>query len=87
MFCLLRASFYKLCTKIENSVGDQLFKSERKVHHTTKIQKATNFHSKEISGELQTAIYLRMMVGASYLDIFMIYNVHNGQVYIFFSKK
>ena len=36
MFRLPRASFYNLCTKIENNIGDQLFKSERKVRPTKK---------------------------------------------------
>ena len=86
MFRLPRASFYNLCTKIENNIGDQLFKSERKVRPTKQTQEATNFRGGEISGELRIAIYLRMMAGASYLDIFMIYDVHNGRIYNSFEK-
>ena len=33
MFRLPRASFYKLCKKIENSVGDQLFKSKKSMSY------------------------------------------------------
>mmetsp|Transcript_10140 Transcript_10140/g.11578 ORF Transcript_10140/g.11578 Transcript_10140/m.11578 type:complete len:128 (+) Transcript_10140:2-385(+) len=39
LFCLPRVFFYKLCTQIEISTGDHLFKSERKVRHQTKTQK------------------------------------------------
>ena len=86
MFRLPRASFYKLCTKIENNVGDGVFKTERKVRDTTKTGKATDFRGGAISGELRTAVYLRMMAGASYLDIFMIYDVRHKQVYDCFKK-
>jgi len=86
MFRLPRASFYKLCTKIEHSVSDQVFKTERKVCDTTKTEKETDFCGGEISGELQTIVYLGMMVGVSYLDIFMIYDVCRKQVYNSFQK-
>jgi len=69
MFRLPWASFYKLCTEIENSVGDHVFKSERKSRLPTKTKGATDFHGGEISRELRTAVYLRMMASASYLDI------------------
>ena len=81
MFRLPQASFYNLCTKIENSIGDELFKSKRKVRPSKKTQEATDFRGGEISGEVRLAVYLTMMAGASYLDIFMIYDVHNRQIY------
>ena len=72
--------------KNRNSVGDQVFKTERKVRDTKKTKAATDFRADEISGELPTAVYLRMMAGASYLDIFMIYNVRHKQVYNCFKQ-
>ena len=83
MFWLPRASFYKLCAKFKNSVGDHVFKSERKAHLSTKTKEVTDFHGGKISGKLQTAVYLKMMAGVSYLDIFMIYDVRYRQIYNF----
>ena len=49
-------------------------------------KKSTDFHGGEISGELQTAVYLIMMTGASYFNIFMIYDIRYRQIYDCFQK-
>lgn len=84
MFRMKRESFFKLCWIICDKVGDETFKLENTNGRKRKrTNKATEFHGGEVSGEVKLAIYLRMLSGASYLDVFMIYGVHPSRIYNF----
>ena len=87
VFRMKKISFHKLCLLIETNVGKDVFKSEK---HTTnyhsKTEAATNFRGGEISGEIRMAIFLRLLAGASYLDLFMLYDVSTKSVYNSFKK-
>jgi hypothetical protein len=86
MFRMTRQAFTKLCKKVGDSVGDNIFKSEHKTRPVTKTTKATLFRGGEVSGEVRLATYLRLMAGASYLDLFMIYDIKKKQIYSSFNK-
>jgi hypothetical protein len=86
MFRMPRTTFVKLCTQVSESVGDDVFKSENKTRSRKKTDNATKFRGGEIFGEVRMAAYLRIMSGASYLDIFMIYDMKTKQIYNSFEK-
>jgi hypothetical protein len=86
MFRMPRTTFVKLCTKVGESVGDDIFKSENKTRSRKKTDNATKFRGGVISGEVRMAAYLRIMSGASYLDVFMIYDMKTKQIYNSFEK-
>jgi hypothetical protein len=80
-FRMQRKSFIKLCALIANSVGDDKFKSESGTRVEKYTHNATEFRGGEISGELRLGMLLRLMAGASYLDLLMIYGVSQGAIY------
>jgi hypothetical protein len=86
MFRMSRTAFLKLCARVGESIGDGIFKSENKTRPTTKTTNATKFRGGEISGEVRLATYLRLMAGASYLDLFMIYDIGTKPIYNSFEK-
>jgi hypothetical protein len=87
MFRMPRKTFVKLCTQVGESVDDDVFKSENKTRSQKKTDNAaTKFRGGEISGEVRMAAYLRIMSGASYLDVFMIYDMKTKQIYNSFEK-
>lgn len=51
-------------------MGENEFKSERKTRQPTRTTNATNFFGGKISGETCVASFIRLMAGASYLDVF-----------------
>ena len=75
--------FKLLCEKIEDVVGKENFLSEEflelletsHVHKKLKIMNNAHKHSTGgfISGEIRLAITLRLMAGASYLDLGLLY--------------
>ena len=81
VFRMNRSSFVKFCSVIESQVGEDTFRSERKIHDANQTEAATNFRGGEVSGETRVAILLRLLAGASYLDLFMIYDVSSTTVY------
>lgn len=86
-FRMKKASFKTLCSDIENAVGPGIFRSEaheqsRKKH---RLDDAWEVHGGIISGEIKVAAYLRILSGASYLDVGDIYGFHDRTSYpIFF---
>jgi hypothetical protein len=83
MFRMPRESFDTLAQIIETSVGSDVFKSElymmeRKAPGTdAAIAQCGGF----ICGELKLALTLRMLAGASYLDLLMQYGVSPAALY------
>jgi len=86
LFRMTRPCFRKLCKKIEISVGREKFKSEsyiqelKKMGHSTKkgsIHLASLSSTGEyIPGEMKLVITLRLLAGASYLDMFLWLNIN-----------
>ena len=86
LFRMSRPCFKKLCRKIEKGVGEKVFKSEKYLEklksegHSTRLgsmhcaSEATT--GEYICGEIKVAIALRLMAGASYLDMFLWINVN-----------
>ena len=85
LFRMSRPCFRKLCNKIEKSVGEKVFKSEaylqelEKQGYTTSEGRMYQAHKETSSGyvpgEFKVAMSLRLMAGASYLDMFLWTNV------------
>ena len=85
LFRMYRACFLQLCLDIEAEVGTKEFKSEQYLQHldTTAIMDRTSsaYHARKhtsgdtISGEWKVALTLRMMAGATYLDMYLWSNV------------
>lgn len=81
-----RECFETLCNIVESEIGKDSFKSEsyimelRSLGHANCL--ATMYHAtrhssgKWLQGEIKTAINLRFLAGASYLDMFTAYRVH-----------
>ena len=96
LFRMTRPSFRKLCVKIEGAVGPSKFKSEayldnlKKIGHTTRESSMYNASLKTsggwISGEVKLAMTLRILAGASYLDMFLWFNVNPDNVCKFFRE-
>ena len=87
MFRIRRTSFFKLCGIIGDKVGDDDFKSEKNTRTPIKTDDATSFRGGEISGELCMGVFLRLLAGSSYLDLFMIYGMCPSSVYNSFHKS
>ena len=85
LFRMTRPCFNKLCARIENAVGEKEFKSEtyidglKKAKHTSlessMYHAALNGTGGYIPGEIKVAIALRILAGASYLDMFLWMNI------------
>ena len=86
LFRMSRPCFKKLCKKIEKGVGEKAFKSEKFLDkmkeegHSTvlgSMHRASEATTGDyICGEIKVAIALRMMAGASYLDMFLWMNIN-----------
>lgn len=101
MFRMTRSSFDRLCECIISKVGDDVFKSQEWldscVHDyeatmtTTnskrmRTQCATNALGGALSGELKVAVMLRLMAGASYLDLLLIFGISTSSIYKVFHE-
>ena len=85
LFRMKRSTFQKLCHRIECNVGDESFKSESyisklkregNVTEKGRIMNAARTNTGEyISGEWKVAMSLRLMAGATYLDMYLWANV------------
>jgi hypothetical protein len=78
--------FYNLSAMISDTIGEDEFKSETTTREWTKTSSATDFHGGDISGELRLGIFLRMLAGPSYLELFMIFGVSNSSIYNCFEQ-
>jgi len=76
MFRMKRESFRKLCDTVRDKIGDDEFKFEQR--------KENEFYGGQVSGEIKMTMFLRILAGASYLDVYLIYDVHTSKIYKFF---
>ena len=96
LFRMHKPCFSRLCNKIESVVGRKEFKSEEYIEelkeqgHTTREGSMYQAHVKSngdyIPGEVKVAITLRILAGASYLDMFLWFNVNANYVNEFTHK-
>jgi hypothetical protein len=96
LFRMPKPCFSRLCNKIESVVGRKEFKSEKYIKelkeqgHTTKEGSMYLAHVKKngdyIPGEVKVAITLRILAGATYLDMFLWFNVNANYVNEFTKK-
>lgn len=88
MFRMPRDSFNKLCGLIENAVGETVFQSES--YLASRVLPTTSAAMESIggfvSGQFKMAVTLRLLAGASYLDLLQQYNISTAAVYKFFHK-
>ena len=88
LFRMTRPCFRKLCKKIERAVGEKTFKSEQYLENLKReggqsTKEASMHHASRdewIPGEVKVAIALRILAGASYLDIFLWFNINADYV-------
>ena len=90
LFRMKRPCFNALCDKIEEAVGREKFQSEaylnelRSQGHTNKVARMYNnsigTNGEYIPGEVKVAMTLRILAGASYLDMFLWFNVNADHV-------
>ena len=85
-----RYSFDILCECVISKVGESTLQSQEWLlsHDATKpsTYHATNALGGIVSGEVKIAIMLRVMAGASYLDVMLSYGVSTATVYSVFHK-
>ena len=90
MFRMHRCSFDRLCECVNSKVGESTLKLQEWLlsHDATKPSTchATNALGGILSGEVKIAIMLRVMAGASYLDVLLAYGVSTATVYSVFHK-
>jgi hypothetical protein len=87
MFRMSKESYYEiLCLKIVDEVGEEQFKPCDYLMSKGKTlqEKCTTFHGGVISGELKLAMAIRMLAGASYLDLLDTYDVGPVSIYASF---
>ena len=90
MYRMKRPCFNLLCQKIEKAVGRDVFKSESYIKELRQqgysTPKSRMYHcactsiGDYIQGELKVALTLRFLAGASYLDLFMAYQVQANYI-------
>ena len=82
--------FQLLCQRIESDVGEDKFLSERYIKEVIKKQQSRKRHIYNahcetsggyICGEVKVAITLRLLAGASYLDVAHIFDVSYSSCY------
>jgi hypothetical protein len=88
MFRMPRDSFDRLCELIEAAVGRDTFKSELCISERVlpRTNDATSALGGFLSGQFKIAVMLRILAGASYLDLLQQYNISTASVYSFFHE-
>ena len=94
-----RGSFDKLCDTIALKVGDSVFKPENcatdeegeedgssETGRRKRTCFATDALGGSLSGELKVAVMLRLLAGASYLDLLLVYGISSASVYSVFHE-
>lgn len=79
MFRLRHSSFMRLCKRVCNSIGEEVFRPESYLllHHRSSHEL--------ISGEVKVAICIRMLAGGSYLDLIPMFDVCKSSLYHIFA--
>ncbi len=95
LFRMPRGCFHQLCQRIETKIGKKSFKSEmylKSLDEKIESNRDTQLHharkktvGSTISGEWKLAITLRMMAGATYLDMYLWSNISPSQICRIFS--
>ena len=80
-FRLSRESFDKLCTTICSSVGEDVFRSENWLKDASVQSGAPQSSGGHMCGEVRVSIFLRILAGASYLDLMLGFQVSHDPVY------
>lgn len=88
MFRMPRDSFNKLCELIEDKIGKDVFKSESWLAERVmpRTNDATDSLGGFVSGQFKIAVMLRILAGASYLDLLQQYCISTASVYSFFHE-
>jgi hypothetical protein len=84
MFRMSMASFSRLCDLICAQVGPEVFRSENFLSNNLPIHQLHVAHEAlggYIPGEIKLAIMLRLLAGASYLDLMHIFSVSRATIY------
>ena len=91
-----RECFEELCDKIKEVVGEEEFKSEKYLEGLLALGNATRksctynssilFNGVYVPGEIKVAMTLRILAGASYLDMFLWFNVCADHVLVITRK-
>lgn len=84
MFRMSKDSFKRLCETVRNVVGEDTFHSESFLEAGTylpNLRNANNYNGGFISGELKMAITIRMLAGASYLDLMFGFTISRATLY------
>ena len=87
---MTRPCFHKLTKRIEKAVGEKEFKSENYIKKMKELGTTTmesrmynarkHTNGDDIPGEVKVAMTLRLLAGASYLDMFLWFNVSPNHV-------
>lgn len=82
MFRMKKSWFITLTQKIEEKVSPAIFKSEKYLaSQVSRTHAATATVGGFISGEIKLALTIRMLAGASYLDLMMVYGITSTSIY------
>jgi hypothetical protein len=84
MFRMSMASFNRLCDLISAQVGPEVFRSENYLSNNLPIHQLHAAHEAiggYIPGEVKLAMMLRLLAGASYLDLMHIFGVSRATIY------
>ena len=84
---MTKETFAKLCSEIKSAVGEESFKSEAYVQshgwssRHARTQHANDYKGGVVPGEIKVAMTIRMLAGASYLDLIVSYCIDKSVVY------
>jgi hypothetical protein len=84
MFRMSKESFQRLCDKICNHIGEEIFRPQSFLQSGTylpRLMAANDYHGGFISGELKVAIAIRMLGGGSYLDLMFGFSISRSTLY------
>jgi hypothetical protein len=79
-----KESFSELCENICNTVSEENFRPESFLcsgEYLPQLVAANQYHGGFISGELKMAITIRMLAGASYLDLIFGFSISQSTLY------
>ena len=77
-----RDSFFKLCSLLRDAVGDDEFRPEEHLDaYNNQVKGAVKRSGGIICGEVRVAIYVRILSGASYLDLMMIFDLTHRPIF------
>jgi DDE superfamily endonuclease len=81
-FRMGRSSFLKLASLIQNKLGDDVFRPEERIEEYNSTHKgAVKKSGGAICGEVRLAIFLRLLAGASYLDLMVVFDLSHDPVF------